>query len=174
MKKHRQQIRTLALEIRSGRVAFAVLEGAAQLLESGIRRWQSDANPAKSAMERIHPLLALYSPGVVVLKKLGSDSKSKKRRNVTLAVKWNLAKCFIEVHMIERNDVRNAFRQSGSKNKYLIADAIVQMFPELKWKLPQKRRAWQPERYNTAIFDAVALALTCRSLCAVSENSQDS
>jgi len=155
-------------------MAFAVLEGATHLLETGIRRWQSKVNPAKSAMERIDPVLALYSPAVVVLKKLGHGSRLKKRRDVILAVKWNLAKHFIELHMIERNDVRNAFHQSGSKNKHLVAVAIAQMFPELKWKLPQKRRPWQPERYNAAIFDAVALALTCRSRCPVPDSTSDS
>jgi hypothetical protein len=110
MKKHRHQIRTLALEIRSVRMAFAVLEGATHLLESGIRRWQSDANPAKSAMERIDPLIALYSPSVVVLKRLDRVRKSQKRRTVILAVKWNLTKRFIGKRVVFPSGIRAGLR----------------------------------------------------------------
>jgi len=167
MNKHCRKIRTLALEIRSRRVAFAVIEGTSHLLEWGIRRWRSDVNPAKSVMERIDPLLALYSPSVVVLKKVGHASKMKKRRSVILAVKRKLAKRFIDVHMVERADVRQRFRESGNRTKYQIASTIAQMFPELRLKLPPKRRPWQTEHYNIAIFDAISLALAYRSQCRV-------
>lgn len=164
--------RILALEIRSRRLAYAVLEGTSRLLECGIRRWRSDTKPAESAMDRIDPLLTLYSPSVVVLKRMGNTSKTRKRKQVILAIKWKLAKRFTDVHMVEKNDVKETFRQSGSQNKYQIAATIAQMIPELKWKLPQKRRPWQPERYNAAIFDAVALAITCRMRCGVSQTPQ--
>jgi hypothetical protein len=172
MKTNHRRNRILALEIRSRRLAFAVLEGTSHLLECGIRRWCSDVKPAKWAMERIDPLLKLYSPSVVVLKQMSNVSKTKKRKMLILAIKWEMAKRFIDVHLIERTDVKEVFRQSGSQNKYLIAAAIAQMFPELKWKLPQKRRPWQPERYNAAIFDAVALAITCSTRCGVSVKPQ--
>jgi hypothetical protein len=74
-----------------------------------------------------------------------------------------LARRFIDVHIVGRADVQEVFRKSDKRNKNLIAATIALTFPELKWKLPQKRRPWQPERYNSAIFDAVALAITCRS-----------
>lgn len=128
-------------------------------------------NPAKSVMERIDPLLALYSPSVVVLKKVGYASKMKKRRSVILAVKRKLAKRFIDVHMVERADVRQRFRESGNRTKYQIASTIAQMFPELRLKLPPKRRPWQTEHYNIAIFDAISLALAYRSQCRVPADS---
>ena len=60
-----------------------------------------------------------------------------------------------------------AFHQSGSRNKYQIAASIAEKFPELRRKLPTKRKAYQPERYDAIIFDAVALVLTHRSHCEV-------
>ena len=65
-----------------------------------------------------------------------------------------------EVWTLKRSDVRHAFQRNGGRNKYQIAAAIVETFPELRPKLPPKRKAYQPERYNAVIFDAVALALT--------------
>ena len=173
MEKNHRKNRILALEIRSRRLAFAVLEETSHMLECGIRRWCSDADSARFAMQRIDPLLTLYSPVVVVLKRMSNTGKTKKRRSVILAIRWTLAKRFIDVHMVEKDDVKEAFRQSGNQNKYMIAATIAQMFPELKWKLPQKRRPWQPERYNAAIFDAVALAITCRLQCGASAKLQD-
>jgi hypothetical protein len=172
MKNNHGKNRTLALEIRSRRLAFAVLEGTNHLLECGIRRWCSDEKPAQLAMDRIDPLLTLYSPSVVVLKQLSNVNKMRRRRDIILAVKWKLAKRFVDVHLVDMMDVKKVFRQSGSKNKYLIAATIAQTFPELRWKLPQKRRPWQPERYNAAIFDAVALAITCQTQCGVSVKPQ--
>jgi hypothetical protein len=172
MNKNYRKNRILALEIRSRRLAFAVLEETNHLLECGIRRWCSDVKSAKCAMERIDPLLMLYSPSVVVLKRMGDTNKMRKRKKIIRAIKWTLTKRFIDVHMVGRADIKEAFRESGSQNKYVIAATIAQMFPELKWKLPQKRRPWQPERYNAAIFDAVALAITCRTRCGVSVKPQ--
>jgi hypothetical protein len=83
----------------------------------------------------------------------------------------------VEVHMVKRADVRQTFRQSGNRNKYEIASTIAQMFPELRQKVPPKRKAWQPERYNAVIFDSVALALAHQSqceACAEPTNAEDS
>src|ERR1035441_8215480 len=146
MKRNYCKIRTITLEIRSRRFAFAVLEGSGYLLECGIRRWSSDVNPAKLAMERIDPLLALYSPSVAVLRRVGPATKMKRRRYIILAVKRRLAKRLINIHMIDRADVRLRFRESGNQTKYQIASTIALIFPELRSKLPPKRRLWDRTR----------------------------
>ncbi|MDG7002208.1 MAG: hypothetical protein JRN15_24175, partial [Nitrososphaerota archaeon] len=58
-----------------------------------------------------------------------------------------------------------------NRTKYQIASTIAQMFPELRLKLPPKRRPWQTEHYNIAIFDAISLALAYRSQCRVPADS---
>jgi Holliday junction resolvasome RuvABC endonuclease subunit len=152
----------LALEIRLRRVGFAVLEGPDHLLDWGILRWGADVDPVLATIQRISPLLALYSPSFVVLKSLNLARKARLRMRAIDAVMRELTSRSIEVRMLKRADVRLAFRQSGSRNKYQIATSIAERFPELKRKLPTKRKAYQPERYNAVIFDAVALALTHR------------
>jgi hypothetical protein len=114
-------------------------------------------------MERIEPLLALYSPSVVVFRSMGSANKWQKRRRVIFAVKRTLAKRSIDVQVITRGDVRSRFIETGSKSKYQIAIAIAQMFPELRMKSPPIRKPWQTEHYNIAIFDAIASALAYQS-----------
>jgi Holliday junction resolvasome RuvABC endonuclease subunit len=159
--------RILALDIRLRKVGFAVLEGPDHLLDWGILRWRAEVDPVLATMHRISPLLALYSPSFVVLKRLNRVRKARRRKRVIDAVMRELTFRSIEVRMVKRADVRHAFRQSGSRNKYQIAASIAERFPELRRKLPPKRKAYQPERYNAVIFDAVALAVTHRSQCEV-------
>lgn len=75
--------------------------------------------------------------------------------------------------MLKRTEVRQAFRQLGSRNKYQIAATIAETFPELRPKLSPQRKPYQPERYNAVIFDAVALALAHRSHCEASADLTD-
>jgi len=157
--------RTLALEIRLRRVGFAVFEGQSRLLDWGIRRWRADADPVEATIRRMNPLLSLYAPSVVVLKRLNNSQKAKQRKRVILLVKRRLVSRSIRTHMLGRAEVCQAFRQSGGRNKYEIAAAIAGTFPELRRKLPPQRKAYQPERYNALIFDAVALALAHESGC---------
>jgi len=169
--------RTLALEIRLRRVGFAVFEGPSRLLDWGIRRWPAAANPTATIALRIDPLLSLYSPSMVVLKHVGHARVAMPRKRVIDAVRKRLIARPIAVHMVKIDEVRQAFYQSGNRNKYEIAAAIAQLFPELRRKLPPKRKAYQPERYNAVIFDAVALALTHRlryEACIPPTNMEDS
>jgi Holliday junction resolvasome RuvABC endonuclease subunit len=155
----------MALEIRLRRVGFAVFEGPNRLLDWGIRRWVRGVDPVLATVRRISPLLTLYAPSVVVLKRLNSSRKARQRKRVITAVGLQLMPHSVEVHMIKRAEVRLAFRLSGSHNKYQIAATIAEVFPELRRKLPPKRKAYQPERYNAIIFDAIALAMAHQSCC---------
>jgi len=154
--------RILALEIRLRRVGFAVFEGSDHLLDWGIERWRPGVDPVLATMRRIGPLFDLYSPRVVVLKHLNGARKARRRKRVIEAVMRRLASRAVEVRTLKRSDVRNAFIGSANHNKYQIAATIAEMYPELRRKLPPRRKTYQPERYNAVIFDAVALALTHR------------
>ena len=44
-------------------------------------------------------------------------------------------------------------------NKYLEADHLVGLYPELRPRLPKPRNLWDSEPRNTSIFEALALAL---------------
>src|SRR6266851_2735985 len=50
------------------------------------------------------------------------------------------------------------------RGKYERAVEIAARFPEIGWKLPPKRKAWESEHYRMSMFSAAALAMTYRSL----------
>lgn len=169
--------RILAFEIRLRRVGFAVLEEPDHLLDWGILRWRAEMDPAPTIVRRISPLLTLYSPSVVVLKQLNSARKARRRKWVITKMRRQLVARSIDVHMLKRPEVRRAFQQSGSRNKYQIAATIAEAFPELRPKLPLKRKPYQPEPYNAVIFDAIALGLAhrpCCRLCGETRNTESS
>src|SRR5262249_32581423 len=121
--------------------------------------------PVSFTVRRIDPLLSLYAPSVVVLKHLNGALSVQQRKRVISAVRRQLARHPVEVHMIKRSELRLAFLESGNQNKYQIAATVANSFPELRCKLPPKRKPYQPERYNAVVFDAVALGLAHQLHC---------
>jgi hypothetical protein len=65
----------------------------------------------------------------------------------------------IPILLIGDDDVRKTFRNLGCDTRDEIAAALARIFPELVWRLPPKRRAWQSEHPRMAMFDAIALGL---------------
>ena len=61
-----------------------------------------------------------------------------------------------QVFRFTRRDSQNAFRNHSSK--YAIAQFLVDDFPELWPRLPEKRKIWENEKENIHIFDALSLA----------------
>ncbi|HET9375321.1 MAG TPA: hypothetical protein VFO40_10125, partial [Chthoniobacterales bacterium] len=61
--------------------------------------------------------------------------------------------------VLGRKEIYEAFRQSGASSKNEIAQLVSEKFLEVAWKLPPKRKNWQPEHHNMAIFDAISLGL---------------
>ena len=47
----------------------------------------------------------------------------------------------------------------GTSGKYETALSLIRAFPQLEWKLPPRRKPWQPEHRNMCIFDAVAIGV---------------
>jgi hypothetical protein len=52
--------------------------------------------------------------------------------------------------------VENAFGIFRARTKQETAEALAAIFPELLWKLPPRRKSWQPEPHIPIVFDAVA------------------
>ncbi len=60
--------------------------------------------------------------------------------------------------------IRDSRDRYFGRGKYERAVEIAARFPEIGWKLPPKRKAWESEDYRMSMFSAAALAMTYRSL----------
>ena len=152
--------RIIALDITSRGFGFAVMEGPDELVDWGVKQVQ----PYEEArcLRHLEKLIQRYRPELLVLE----DHKKKPRRRslrvLNLIEKVTaLAKLAgVPVRLVNWKRVKAAFAPNAFINKFGIARAIGRHLPELASRVPPFRKAWMSEDYRTAIFDAVALALT--------------
>lgn len=160
--------RVLAIVIRSQRFGFAVIEGSVQLLDWGIVFYpQNNRERVAAATKRVAFLLTQSAPSVVVVERSGSVNVRNPSglRSMFKAIQREASVNFIPLQVMKRADVRSAFCDFRARSKDEIASVLARMFPELRCKLPPKRRIWDSEHHGMPLFDAVALAVSYWHRC---------
>ena len=154
-KRGTDDLRVLALEIRPRKAGFAVFEGAA------LQDWRvAGYGPASPAMRRLGSLIDLHAPSIVVIRRRSFLRKASAVANIGRNIQQEAARRMIQFRPLDASAVRALFTDRGHRTKHEIASQIADWFPELAWKLPPKRKPWQSEPHNAALFDAVAIAVT--------------
>lgn len=151
--------RLLALEIRSRRLGFVILEGPTKLLDWGVRRCPSRSADRRAAFEkRIRVLLELYNPTAVVMRRRISLSPKAKKEILSAeqVVRSEANNSSTTIESLSTRKIRRFFADHGCATKHQIASFLAKSFEELSWKLPPKRKPWQSEPYVTVVFDAAA------------------
>jgi len=153
--------RQLALEVRARRLAFAVFQGSS-LLDWGARSYATGALGVEGAIDKLRFLLNLYAPPVVIVRgtRHAKDESSKTTVRVLRRIKNELKRQPVRLVVVGRQDVRRFFSQYGCHAKHDVASLLANQFPELKWRLPRRRRPWDSEAYTVAVFDAIGTAVT--------------
>ena len=151
----------LALEVRPQRIGFIVLQGVTRLLDWGVRTYGKQKDDAPSAgCAKVAVLLELYSPAVIVIRRRSASTAPRKTISATVAkIAAEARRRSIPCRFVVATEVRRFFARYDGTTKHAIASLVAGWFPDLAWKLPPKRRPWESERYNTAIFDAAATAV---------------
>lgn len=155
-------LRVLGMDIRPRRLGYVCLEGRDSALESGVTEFASIAE----ARRRIEIILEKLCPTVLVLRHITPRTKRdepKTRAMQRLASKL-ATRNFVEVVFITKRKLKSHF-PSEARTKYQIASLLAQMYPELAWRLPLRRKPWLPEHRNMLIFDAAALVVTYFACC---------
>ncbi len=152
----------LAIDLRHRRFGYAVFEGHRKLRDSGLRVYRAVGEAeAGMASKRLDVLLKSFSPSAIVVKRERWDRAQTNPHIKSLAkVMIRVASAHsVPIFLLEQDDVRKTFNNMGCETRDEIAAALARIFPELGWKLPPKRRAWQSEHPRMAVFDAIALGL---------------
>jgi hypothetical protein len=155
--------RLLALEVRTGRLGFAVFEGSTSLLDWGVRTFEKGKRTFEpSVRDRLRVLFAFYSPVEIVLRAHTYHLKSHRKAYAAIlkATRSEARNHSIKVSVLSARQIRASFAKRGEIFKHEIALTIVRQFPELSWKLPQRRRVYQSERAVMLVFDAAANGIT--------------
>lgn len=150
--------RILALEIRSWKIAYAVLEDE-HLLDWGTS--QFPPGQSASALEKIDFILRTYKPSVAVTRRTRrvNDVPSRKAVGVLRAVLQRLKRRSVRCLVIKRAAVSDYFFQRGCRNKDQIFAAVAERVSEMRRRMPAARKPWNPEGSMTAVFDALATAI---------------
>jgi hypothetical protein len=153
--------RLLALEVRPQRIGFIVFQGTTRLLDWGVRTYGKRKSDAPSVgCARVATLLDLYSPAVMVIRRRRTSKTPRRLINATVArLAAEARRRSISCRFVTVKEVRHFFARYDRTTKHAIASRLAEWFPDLAWKLPRKRRAWESERYNMAVFDAAATAV---------------
>jgi hypothetical protein len=152
----------LAIDLRHRRFGYAVFEGHILLRESGLRFYRAVGEvEAAMASKRLAVLLKSFSPSAIVIKKERWDRAQTSIHIESLVeVMTRVASAHsIPIVLLRHDDVQETFSNLGCETRDEIASALARIFPELVWRLPPKRRAWQAEHPRMAMFDAIALGL---------------
>lgn len=160
--------RILAIALRSRRFGFAILEEPLRLLDWGLVFYErSSLSRIEAAKRKVGALIGQCAPSVVVLDRSAalSAQTSGPASTVLNIVRRETSFRSIPVHVIKREHVRATFQYQQARSKHEIASTIADMFPELQWRLPPKRKIWDKEHPRMTTFDAVAVALAYWSVC---------
>jgi RNase H-fold protein (predicted Holliday junction resolvase) len=149
--------RILALDVRARRIGYVAFETPTGLLEFGVTRFKS----RRVALVRLTRLLRRTKPDALVLRKISSSStrNTAGARTILRLARVLARRSSLAVSMIRENQVKEHFGGHGAATKYQRALFLVKLFPQLEWKLPPPRKAWQREHRNMSIFDAAAVGV---------------
>lgn len=156
MKRH-PDTRILALEVRYRRFGFAALEAhPVRLLDLGTRTFTS----AGILLQRLGPIISTSDPCMIVVKQpihRQISHQNGARANVQ-CIHAEAERRSIRIELLTISEIRDLF-QKHEATKDAMAMKIAQTFPELRWKLPPRRKPWISEGHNMVIFDATATGL---------------
>ena len=147
---HKKQV--LAVSVNWQNFGFAMFWGPDDLIDWGTKNFRRGVNAVKIPLEaKLTALLRDHQPDVLVLLK---PTTLLRERNTAKITKLAKAKG-IPVVLIRTTRVHAAFAPRN-QNKYQIAAAIAERYPELLSRLPSPRKGWQSEKFGITIFEAAA------------------
>ncbi len=152
--------RAIAIDPTSRGFAYAVLEGPAQLIDWSVSEGARASNVW--VMGHVAELITHYQPDLLILESSAKQGSRRRPRVQKLLEELRslAAQHGIAVAAVAQRQVKQMFAAAEAKNKEQIADAILEIFPELTASRPPVRKTWMSEDPRMAIFDAVAFALT--------------
>lgn len=145
--------RILALDVRPARFGYVVVEHG-RLIEWGLRH---GTTPDLLRSHLIY-ILQLWSPDTVVIRNRKIHFGNRRLQQVLAAIQAEVVQHGCRLRLVDQKTVARFFKEQGRKNKYDVAALVAERFPELVWRLPNKRRCWEPEKARMSLFDAAAVA----------------
>jgi hypothetical protein len=138
-----QPNRILAVEIRTDRLGYAVLETPERLVDFGAA-WFEVPGAARARIARV---LRLCHPSLLVLRggAMRYPRNLRKRRLVARIVCDEAKKFEIPIARITEHEFAAYFARHSCRDKYDVATILAKWFPEVAWRLPKRPKFYDPE-----------------------------
>jgi len=154
----------VALAVRAGWLGFAVVEHRRRLVDWGMVFYRS-TSMAKvgAAKRRVRSLIASFAPSLIAaeISEVAASRDAPASRTLVRFIRTEAHAKSIPFRSMSRESVRSAFSEFNARSKDEIAAVLAGLYPELRWKLPPRRRTWEKEHYRIALFDAIAVGIAC-------------
>lgn len=151
-------LRILSIDPTSKGFAWCLLESGRTLVDWGTVH--VDPPHHENSIKRVTSLLEVFRPDMIAVEDCTKDSRRSGRAPELILNIEKLARSRrVQASRISRKSVEELFAPASGKHE--IALAIAEVFPELKLRLPRKRRPWMTEDERMNVFDAVSFALVC-------------
>lgn len=139
---------------------WVVFEGPLAPVDWGVAT--AKARRSATSMRRFQQLLSQYRPSVVVLEEFERDKSRRGARIQDLAHTMSAlsANRDIEVAVYSRELVGELVANNPHAKRHQVAEAVCDLLPILRFRLPPKRQVWQSEDARHCLFDAAALVIT--------------
>jgi hypothetical protein len=144
--------RYLAVDPTASGFAYVVFETPDRLIAWGLAKGRDDT----AWTSRLEGLLDAYRPEIIVAEALEGRSRRGPRvlRLLDSVETIGLLRD-VWTQRVPKRSVWEVFPDAASKHD--IAVALVERFPELRPRLPRRRKAWTSEEARMRIFDALSL-----------------
>jgi predicted glycoside hydrolase/deacetylase ChbG (UPF0249 family) len=106
--------------------------------------------------QHLAALQSRYGFGRILARRRVKPNSEELQSELVRKVLQFSAEAQIPITFIDSDDIRSFF---SGRPKYEIAQLVAHRFPEMAWKLPSKRKPWQPESERQSVFDAVSVGL---------------
>jgi len=144
--------RILALSLDWQGLGFAAFDGPNDLIDFGTRNFRRKVKiPLETKMLL---LLDANQPDVLVVATPTTVARKKIATKIARVAKAEK----IPLVFVSGADIRKAFAPVN-QSKYQIAHGIAQRYPELQFRLPSARKAYQSEKFGITIFEVAAAGL---------------
>ncbi len=146
--------RYIGVEVRPRSFGWLAVENDT-VLDCGVRECELPESHG-CLRQRFARILDTFLPSVVIMRCSTSPSSNANKRAVVRGIRRGAKERGLPVVVVRPASIRRYFSRYNAATKYDIAQMVAQTLPELRWELPPKRRAWNPEDRRMRIFDAAA------------------
>lgn len=138
---------------------FAVMTKKNKLVDWGVKIVKT-GKKNEQCLARAAELIETYGPKIIGLENYANKAHKNARIGALLEEITAIAKeKGIKLKNLDRKQMNLTLLQNERGTKHEIATLLAAKYKDdLSFRLPQKRRLWQTEAYQTDIFTAVALA----------------